>query len=91
MGKNLGSGKRPTAKLKVMAKLGKNIFRTTKIFRYLRVREDKGRGVYVDGVTECYTGCPEEMFELMERGANNRAVSATQMNADSSRSHSHGL
>jgi hypothetical protein len=54
----------------------------------LRVREDKTRGVYVDGVTECYTGCPEEMFELMERGASNRAVSSTAMNAESSRSHS---
>jgi kinesin family protein 5 len=54
----------------------------------LRVREDKGRGVYVAGVTECYTGCPEEMLEIMERGASNRAVSYTAMNADSSRSHS---
>lgn len=36
------SGKRPQAKLKVMAKLGENIYHTTKIFRYLQAREDKG-------------------------------------------------
>ena len=40
MGKNAASGKRPSAKLKVMAKLGENIYRTTKIFRYLQARED---------------------------------------------------
>ena len=34
------SGKRPGAKLKVMAKLGENIYRTTKIFRYIQARED---------------------------------------------------
>ena len=39
MGKNMMSGKRPTAKLKVMAKLGENIYGTTKIFRYLNARE----------------------------------------------------
>ena len=33
-------GKRPSAKLKVMAKLGENIYRTTKIYRYLKARED---------------------------------------------------
>ena len=40
MGKNLSSGKRPGAKLKVMAKLGENIFRTTKIYRYIQAREE---------------------------------------------------
>ena len=42
MGKNLSSGKRPQAKLKVMAKLGENIYRSTKIFRYLQAREEIG-------------------------------------------------
>ena len=42
MGKNFASGKRPSAKFKVMAKLGENIYRTTKIYRYLQAREDYG-------------------------------------------------
>lgn len=33
MGKNLASGKRPQAKLKMMAKLGENLYKTTKIYR----------------------------------------------------------
>ena len=41
MGKSFGGGKRPQAKLKVMAKLGENIYGTTKIFRYLQGREDR--------------------------------------------------
>ena len=32
------SGKRPTAKLKVMAKLGENLYLTTKIYRWLSTR-----------------------------------------------------
>lgn len=40
MGKQLGSGKRPGAKLKVMAKLGENIYGTTKIYRMIQARED---------------------------------------------------
>ena len=38
MGRNLASGKRPTAKLKVMAKMGENLFRTTKIYRMLAMK-----------------------------------------------------
>jgi len=41
-GSNLGpcvdlraSGRRPTAKLKIMAKLGENLYKTTRIYRYL--------------------------------------------------------
>ena len=39
MGQKLASGKRPAAKLKVMAKLGENIYRTTKIYRMIQVRK----------------------------------------------------
>lgn len=35
------SGKRPAAKLKVMAKLGENLYRTTKIYRWLAARTPK--------------------------------------------------
>ena len=39
MGKNLASGKRPQAKLKILAKLGENIYGTTKIYRLFEGRE----------------------------------------------------
>lgn len=35
MGQLRASGKRPTAKLKIMAKLGENLYKTTRIYRYL--------------------------------------------------------
>lgn len=35
MGQRLASGKRPQAKLKVMAKMGENLYRTTKIYRMM--------------------------------------------------------
>ena len=34
------SGRRPVAKLKVMAKLGENLYGTTKIYRMLQERQD---------------------------------------------------
>lgn len=54
----------------------------------LQVREDKERGVWVDGATEVFVSGPEEVLEVMRVGESNRAKAATQMNADSSRSHS---
>ena len=35
MSRGSSSGKRPQAKLKAMAKLGENLYKTTKIYRYL--------------------------------------------------------
>mmetsp|Transcript_45158 Transcript_45158/g.72346 ORF Transcript_45158/g.72346 Transcript_45158/m.72346 type:complete len:713 (-) Transcript_45158:2281-4419(-) len=54
----------------------------------LQVREDPSRGIYVEGMSEQYVNSLEEMMELMELGASNRAQAATGMNEGSSRSHS---
>ncbi|KAF2130355.1 kinesin, partial [Dothidotthia symphoricarpi CBS 119687] len=54
----------------------------------LPVHEEKNRGVYVKGLLEVYVSSVEEVYEVMRRGGNARAVSATNMNAESSRSHS---
>ena len=54
----------------------------------LRIREDRARGIYVDGATEEYVSSPGEMMDLMRRGSANRAIASTRMNQDSSRSHS---
>jgi Kinesin motor domain/Ankyrin repeats (3 copies)/Ankyrin repeat len=44
--------------------------------------------VYIKDVSEVYVTSPEEMFELMAAGSENRATAATGMNSGSSRSHS---
>ena len=54
----------------------------------LRIREDRARGLYVEGATEVYVGNVEEMMELMATGSAHRAIASTRMNQDSSRSHS---
>lgn len=53
----------------------------------LRIRES-GVGIWIEDVTEVYVASIEEVLGIMEQGMTNRAVAATQMNADSSRSHS---
>ncbi|KAI9711298.1 MAG: Kinesin heavy chain [Bogoriella megaspora] len=54
----------------------------------LPVHEEKSRGVYVKGLLEIYVGSVGEVYEVMRRGGNARAVAATNMNQESSRSHS---
>ncbi|KAH7312823.1 kinesin heavy chain [Rhexocercosporidium sp. MPI-PUGE-AT-0058] len=54
----------------------------------LPVHEEKNRGVYVKGLLEIYVSSVQEVYEVMRRGGNSRAVAATNMNAESSRSHS---
>eukprot|EP01132_Coremiostelium_polycephalum_P003999 gene3999-5001_t len=54
----------------------------------LRVREEKGKGVWVEGTTEVYIYREDDILEVMRTGASNRAIAETKMNAESSRSHS---
>lgn len=54
----------------------------------LPVHEEKSRGVYVKGLLEVYVSSVQEVYEVMRRGGNSRAVAATNMNQESSRSHS---
>ena len=54
----------------------------------LPIHEDKQRGVYVKGLLECYVGSVDEVYRVLERGGQSRAVAATNMNQESSRSHS---
>lgn len=54
----------------------------------LPVHEEKNRGVYVKGLLEIYVSSVQEVYEVMRRGGAARAVSATNMNQESSRSHS---
>jgi hypothetical protein len=52
------------------------------------VREDLKKGVYVEGLKEESVTNSEETIELLRKGARNRHVGATNMNMESSRSHS---
>ncbi|KXT16387.1 hypothetical protein AC579_5585 [Pseudocercospora musae] len=54
----------------------------------LAVHEDKQRGVYVKGLGEFYVGSAGEVYTILERGGQARAVASTNMNQESSRSHS---
>jgi kinesin family protein 5 len=54
----------------------------------LKVHEEKSKGVYVADVTETYVGDETEVYAVMRLGNSNRSIAATNMNAESSRSHS---
>ncbi len=54
----------------------------------LSVHQEKGKGIYVRDVTETYVGNESEVYQVMRLGTSNRSIAATNMNAESSRSHS---
>lgn len=54
----------------------------------LPIHEEKNKGVYVKGLVEIYVANVNEVYEVMRRGGAARAVAATNMNQESSRSHS---
>ncbi|KAJ7285812.1 kinesin heavy chain [Mycena rebaudengoi] len=54
----------------------------------LQVHEDKAKGVYVKNLSDYYVSSAREVYEIMRTGGNARMVSSTNMNAESSRSHS---
>ncbi|KAJ3007907.1 hypothetical protein HKX48_008876 [Thoreauomyces humboldtii] len=54
----------------------------------LPIHEEKTRGVYVKGLLEVFVGSIGEVYEAMRRGQSSRMVAQTNMNAESSRSHS---
>jgi hypothetical protein len=53
----------------------------------LSIREDKVKGVFVPGASDIVVDDEEQILSLLWEGARNRAVSATDMNEYSSRSH----
>jgi kinesin family protein 5 len=53
----------------------------------LRIREG-AKGVWIEDVTESYVGTNEQVLDIMNQGQSARSIAATNMNAESSRSHS---
>jgi kinesin family protein 5 len=64
----------------------RDLFDTSKVD--LLIRESPSAGIYVENLTEEFVGNENDIFELLDIGANNRQVRSTDMNAQSSRSHS---
>lgn len=54
----------------------------------LEIKEHPVLGVYVKGLQEIVVDNPSKLQEIIDQGMSNRTVASTQMNADSSRSHS---
>ncbi|KAG2630397.1 hypothetical protein PVAP13_3KG486900 [Panicum virgatum] len=54
----------------------------------LQLREDIRKEVYVENLTEFEVGCVSDIIKLLMQGSANRKVAATNMNRESSRSHS---
>jgi len=54
----------------------------------LQVREDKAKGIFIDDLSQFHVDSAEKVLDLVHRGLENRAVNSTNMNAQSSRSHS---
>lgn len=54
----------------------------------LKIHEEKGKGVYMADIEERFIIDENEVYDLMKLGNSNRSISATLMNAESSRSHS---
>ncbi|TRM62492.1 P-loop containing nucleoside triphosphate hydrolase protein [Schizophyllum amplum] len=54
----------------------------------LQVHEEKSKGVYVKNLSDYYVSSAQEVYEIMRTGGAARMVSSTNMNAESSRSHS---
>ena len=54
----------------------------------LAIHEERGGGVYVQGLSQEWVSCEADVYALLRRGARGRVTSATRMNEGSSRSHS---
>ena len=53
----------------------------------LKIKENKSKGLYVDGLSEIYVVCEEEILNAIAIGEKNRSIACTKMNQQSSRSH----
>ena len=54
----------------------------------LKIRDHPKKGIYIEDVMETFVTEESEVYELLHLGNQNRAIGCTDMNAQSSRSHS---
>ena len=55
--------------------------------KHLSIRESQKKGIYVEGLSEWAVCSPNDIYALLERGAQSRTKAQTKMNDVSSRSH----
>ena len=55
--------------------------------KHLTIRENHKKGIYVEGLSEWAVCSPNDIYALLEKGAQNRTKAHTNMNDVSSRSH----
>jgi len=55
--------------------------------KHLSIRENHKKGIYVEGLSEWAVCSPNDIYALLEKGAQNRTKAHTKMNDVSSRSH----
>ena len=53
----------------------------------LNIRENKQKGIYVENLSEWLVNNPNDIYTLLGKGTDNRAIASTTMNEISSRSH----
>lgn len=53
----------------------------------LQIREDRRKGVFVEGLSEWAVRSPYEIYSLMQKGTNSRVTASNKLNDSSSRSH----
>ncbi len=66
----------------------KNRVPYVKVWWEIYIEIDLKYFLFQKGVTERFVSSPDEVFEIMEEGKNNRHIAVTNMNEHSSRSHS---
>lgn len=52
------------------------------------LKEDPNKGVYIKNLTDVVCESPDDLYKMLDKGLINRTVASTQMNSESSRSHS---
>lgn len=52
------------------------------------LKEDNNKGVYVKGLSDVVVESPDDLVKMFDRGLTNRTTASTNMNSESSRSHS---
>lgn len=54
----------------------------------LKIHENKEKGIYIKDMTESYVASEDEVYGILKIGNDNRSIGVTNMNKQSSRSHS---
>ena len=75
------------AYLQIYNEMISDLLKPNNINKNLNIREDKKKGLYVENLSEWAVLNPKDIYTLLEKGANFRERSYTNMNDLSSRSH----